>query len=175
MRTLFLSFCLACLTFPAVSADINPLLETSVKYGQIKVVRVLAVDTLILENDEKISLIGLDGPRPPKTDDVKRDKYGFIIPDANPTIPLETEAFRCVRDLVEGKIVRLEFDTQRRDGEGVRTAYVFLPDGRMLNEEILRQGYAQLKLRMPNMRYAARFRNAYQEARREMRGLQGQW
>ena len=160
---------------PALSADLNPLLEVSVQYGHIKVARVLSVDTLLLENDEKVSLIGLVGPKPPKMDDVKRDKYGFIVPDEDPTTPLEVEAFRSVRGLVEGKSVRLEFDAERRDDRGVRTAYVFLPDGKMLNEEILSHGYAQLKLRMPNMRYADRFRKAYQEAHREMKGLQGQW
>ncbi|MBF0123413.1 MAG: thermonuclease family protein [Candidatus Omnitrophica bacterium] len=160
---------------PVFSTELNPLLETSAKYGHIKVVRVLSVDTLLLENDEKVSLIGLIGPTPPKRDDVKRDKYGFIVPDEDPTTSLEVEAFRFVKGLVEGKDVRLEFDAERRDDFGMRTVYAFLPDGKMLNEEILRQGYAQLKLRMPNMRYADRFRKAYQEAHREMRGLQGQW
>jgi micrococcal nuclease len=133
------------------------------------------VDTLLLENNEKVTLIGIKGPRPPKPPDVNRDEHGLIIPVQDPTTPLELEAFRFTKDLVEGKSVRLEFDTERRDDSNVLTAYVFLPDGKMLNEEVLRQGYAELKLRMPNMKYAERLRKAYQEARKEMRGLQGNW
>jgi micrococcal nuclease len=158
-----------------VAADLNPLLERSSKYGDIKVARVLSVDTLLLENNEKVTLIGIKGPRPPKFQDVKRDEFGRTIVDNDPTTPLEQEAFRFAKGLVEGKSVRLEFDTERRNEDNVLVAYVFLNDGRMLNEEFLRQGYAQLSLRMPNMKYAQRLRKAYQEARREMRGMQGNW
>lgn len=161
--------------FSSASAEMNPLLESSSRYEQARVLRVLSVDTLLLQGDEKVSLIGLQGPTPPKKKDVKRDKYGFIIPDEDPTTPVDMQALHAVRELVEGKRVRLEFDVDRRDDQGVRTAYVFLPNGTMVNEEILRQGHADLRLRMPNMRYADRFRSAYQEARREMRGLQGEW
>jgi micrococcal nuclease len=157
------------------AAELNPLLERSSKYGDIKVVRVLSLDTLLLENNEKVTLIGIKGPRPPRIQDVKRDEHGLIIRDEDPTTPLEQQVFRFAKELAEGKNVRLEFDAERRDEDNFLVAYVFLPDGRMLNEEFLRQGYAELKLRMPNMKYAERLRKAYQEARREMRGLQGNW
>jgi micrococcal nuclease len=160
---------------PAV-AELNPLLERSAKYDSIKVIQVLSVDKLLLENNEKVALIGIEGVRPPKPKEEKRDEHGFIIKqNDDPTTSLEQQAFRFAKDLAEGKKVRLEFDAERRNEDGVLVAYVFLPDGRMLNEEFLRQGYAQLRLRAPNMKYADRLRKAYQEARREMRGLQGDW
>ena len=156
------------------SADLNPLLVSSVKYENIRVARILSADRILLENDEKILLIGIKGPHAPKPNDVKRDAHGFIIIEEDPTTPFENEAVNFVRSLAEGKPVHLEFDIQRRDNDGNILAYVILPDGRLLNAEILRYGYANLRLVPPNMKYAEKLRSAYQEARREMRGIQSE-
>ena len=53
---------------------------------------------------------------------------------------LEARAFNA--GLVEGKVVRLEFDQERQDGYGRTLAYVFLPDGSMVNERLLQAGLA---------------------------------
>ena len=74
---------------------------------------------------------------------------------------------------MEGKKVKLEYDVESRDVQDRWQAYVFLPDGRMANAELLRQGFVYLKIRPPNLKYANQLREAYQEARREKRGLQG--
>ncbi len=160
---------------PSAVAELNPLLQTISLYDQIIVERVLTTNTLLLKNGEKVSLIGLAEASTPKSIEVARDDNGFIIPDEDPTTSFDIEAIRFVRDLVENKPVHLEFDAQRRNSDGVLLAYVFLSDDRMVNEEELRFGYAQLKLQVPNMKYAQRLRNAYKEARQEMRGLQGNW
>ena len=156
------------------SADLNPLLTSSVKYEKIRVERVLSSDRLLLENDEKISLIGIKGPKTPRPKDARRDEHGFLIPDDDPTTPFEIEAVGFVRSRVEGKPVRLGFDTLRRADNGDILAYVILSDGKLLNAEVLRYGYADLKLIPPNMKYADELRKAYQEARRERRGMQGE-
>jgi len=67
----------------------------------------------------------------------------------------------------------LEFDQLRTDHRGGLLAYVYLPDGAMLNEMLLREGYAQVALVPPNLRYAGLLRAAQNEARREGRGLWG--
>jgi micrococcal nuclease len=159
---------------PVFSADLNPLLASSLKYDNIRVARVISSDRILLENDEKISLIGIKGPQAPRSKDVERDEHGFIIPDDDPTTPLGIEAVRFVRSLVEGKPVRLQFDVQRRADNGDVLAYIILADGRLLNAEVVRYGYADLKLIPPNMKYARELRAAYQEARREMRGIQSE-
>ena len=161
-------------SFEAGYADLNPLLAPSEKHQNIKVSRVLGVDRLLLDNDEKIALIGIKGPKPPKFTDVKRDSHGFIVPDDVPEVPFEVEAIRFAKNLVEGKAVHLEFDTQLRNDQGLVEAYVFLPDGTLLNVELLRMGYANIRLTPPNMKYAPELRKAYQEARHEMRGMQGE-
>jgi hypothetical protein len=47
------------------------------------------------------------------------------------------------RQLEPGSIVYLEFDRQRYDADGNWLAYVFLPNGRMLNAELIRLGLAR--------------------------------
>ena len=163
------------LELPA-AAELNPLLEASTRYQSIEVTGMVSVDTLVLADGKKVRLIGVRGPGRPKIMAERRDEHGFIIEDhSDPTTPVEEEAARYVRDQVQNKKVRLEFDAERRDDDGVLLVYVYLPDGTMLNEELLRRGYARLKLRSPTVKYDARFRAAYQESRREMRGMQRNW
>ncbi|MEI8012367.1 MAG: thermonuclease family protein [Candidatus Omnitrophota bacterium] len=164
------SFCMK-----AQADGLNPLLESSIKYKKMRVESVRAVDLVLMENGDKVALIGIKGPRPPRMKDARRDDHGFIIPEDNPVVPLEDEALRFARGLCEGRLVHLEFDTSRRDNDGNLLAYVILPDGRLLNAELVRMGYAAAQLVPPNMKYADKIRAAYQEARRELRGLQGEW
>ena len=58
-----------------------------------------------------------------------------------------------------------------RDRDGKMQGYVYLPDGRMLNEEILRAGYAKVVVTPPNVKYQERFLEAQKEARTYRRGL----
>ena len=67
----------------------------------------------------------------------------------------------------------LQFDRLRTDPRGGLLAYVYLPDGTMLNEVLLREGYAQIALHPPNLRHAGLLRAAQEEARRKERGLWG--
>ena len=50
-------------------------------------------------------------------------------------------------------------------------AYVWLSNGKMLNEEIVKAGYASLFTHPPNVKYRERFQKAYREARENRRGL----
>jgi micrococcal nuclease len=70
----------------------------------------------------------------------------------------------------QGKTVHLEFDKERRDRYGRTLAYVYA-DGRMLNEELVRDGLALPIWIKPNTRYYDRFKQAEGEARREKRGF----
>lgn len=57
------------------------------------------------------------------------------------------------RQLERGMIVYLEFDRQRYDAEGNWLAYAFLPNGRMLNAELIRLGMARPHPDGWNVRY----------------------
>lgn len=70
-----------------------------------------------------------------------------------------------------GSAVRLELDVQTHDRYGRLLAYMWRLDGRMVNEELLRQGWALLLTVPPNVRHAHRLRAAQQEARVKGLGL----
>jgi len=69
--------------------------------------------------------------------------------------------------------VELEYDVTATDKYGRTLAYVYLPGGLMVNEQILRAGYAQLLTIPPNVKYVDRFTAAQKEAVAASRGLWG--
>jgi len=60
--------------------------------------------------------------------------------------------------LPAGTTVILEFDAQILDKYQRVLAYVWLPDGTMLNEILLQEGYASMMTVPPNVKYVERFR-----------------
>jgi len=135
------------------------LLFTSL-YGQevVRVKRVIDGDTLLLTNDERVRLIGVDTPE-----------------TKHPEKPVERfgeEAYRFTQRMVEGKEVRLEYDQTKRDRYGRILAYVYLLDGAFLNAEIIKQGYGFAYTKYP-FKYIEEFRRYEKEARENGRGLWG--
>jgi micrococcal nuclease len=76
------------------------------------------------------------------------------------------------RELVSGRRVRLELDTQSRDGHGRLLAYVWVADT-MVNAELVRRGYAQVMTVPPNVRHQSLLLKLEREAREAGRGLWG--
>lgn len=70
-----------------------------------------------------------------------------------------------------GSEARLEIDVQPTDRYGRTLAYVYARDGRMVNEELVREGWAVLLTYPPNIRYVERFGAAQERARRAGVGL----
>ncbi len=171
--TLVIVLSLSFLTLPLSSSAEGLFARMSTKYENVKVERVIKSDLIQLDSGEKVRLIGLKAFDAPRKYDVERDKYGFVIEDfSDPTIPLEDQAYDFARWLMEHKKVRVEFDTQSVDENGASWGYVFLEDKTMANVEIIRQGFAELQIRPPNLKYADQLRKAYHEARSEKRGIQ---
>jgi micrococcal nuclease len=77
------------------------------------------------------------------------------------------------RELVEGQFVHLERDASNRDREGRLLRYVYLPDGRMVNEILLREGYAQVPNAGQDTRYESELRMAQADAMLAGRGMWG--
>lgn len=120
---------------------------------------------------ERVRLIGIDTPEssPNKKalGDSKRTHQ-----DLATITGMGKEAAKFLRSILhQGDAVRLEFDVERRDKYDRLLAYVYLPDRSMLNEKIIREGYATLMTYPPNVRYVNRFTAALQEARDKKRGL----
>jgi micrococcal nuclease len=159
-------------------ADEANLFKSAEETTEALVEKVMTADTIKLNNGKKIKLIGLKAPALPRRPSLEEhlDKYGFELEkEINPQTTLEEQAIEYVRNLLEGQTVRLEYDTQRKAGDALTLAYVFLKeDNLFVNAEILRQGFATLQLSPLNDRYAEQLRAAYREARQEQRGLQSQ-
>lgn len=87
--------------------------------------------------------------------------------------PLGYEATAFAESLLLAREVTLEFDVERIDPYDRLLAYVYLTNGTMFNEEITREGYAQVATFPPNVKYQEQFLAAQQEARDAGRGLWG--
>jgi micrococcal nuclease len=113
-----------------------------------------------LEGEEyTLRYIGIDAPE-------------TVHPD-RPVEPMGPEAAAANASLVEGQSVFLERDLRQADRYGRLLRYVYLPDGTMVNEELVRLGYALSSSYPPDVRYQDRLVAAQQEAREAGRGLWG--
>jgi micrococcal nuclease len=139
-----------------------------------RVVRVVDGDTIkILYRGmrQNVRLIGIDAPesRPNRKLQKNARRTGK---DIHTLVKRGKKATEFVKKLLKkGDVVRLEFDQQLRDRYGRLLAYIYLANNRMLNEEILKSGYARPAVFLPNERYQVRFLELYKEARQAKRGL----
>ena len=95
-----------------------------------------------------------------------------------PNSPVECygkEASAFNKQLTENKTVYLEKDVSDTDSFGRLLRYVYLKDRLgnkvMVNETLVREGYAYASTFPPDVRYSERFRNLESEAREAKRGL----
>ena len=65
----------------------------------------------------------------------------------------------------------MELDRRPTDRYGRTLAFLYLPDGRMLNVEMVRRGYAVPLFYSPNFRHETAIRAAADSARLGRRGL----
>ena len=157
-------------------SDFETIFSTKNKYQDVVVEKVLNADTIKLASGEIIKLIGLRSPELPRRYKIERDPNGFVIEKPlSPMDPIEQQSFKFTKELIKGKHIRLEFDVDRKDNTLTTIAYAFLlPKNIFVNAEILRQGYAYLETSPTDTKYEKELSAAYQEARREKRGLQGE-
>lgn len=124
--------------------------------GAIKVVRVVDGDTIEIEGGEKVRYIGIDTP---ETVDPRKPVQCFGV-----------EASKKNKEMVEGKMVRLEKDITDRDKYNRLLRYVWVDDT-FINLELVKQGFAYSYSYPPDIKYQGQFLKAQQEAREAKRGL----
>ena len=130
-----------------------------------RVVRVVDGDTLIVDRgsgDERLRYIGIDAPESVKPD--------------TPVEFMGREAALANAALVEGRTVVLERDVSDRDRFGRLLRYVWLREGsdwRLVNLELVAQGYAQAVSFPPDVRRQDALRDAEASARAAGAGLWG--
>ena len=120
-------------------------------------------DTIVLADGRRIRYIGINAP------EIAHQEYH------QKAEPLGYEALRFNKILVHKKRVRLEFGSEKHDRYDRVLAYVFLPDKRFVNLEMLRNGYAYCLFREQNDRYNPVFLKAQREAMKAGRGIWNSW
>ena len=117
--------------------------------GPYDVVSVIDGDTIIVKIDDgdvHVRLIGIDTP-----ESVASDGYKENTPEGD-------KASEYTQNLLEGNSVYLEYDKELTDSYQRTLAYVYLPDGStMVNELLIQNGYARTMEIAPNTKYAERF------------------
>jgi len=121
-----------------------------------KVVKVVDGDTITLENGEVVRYIGIDAP---ETAHSSKTVQCF-----------GEEASEKNKELVEGKMVKLEKDISERDKYDRLLRYVWV-DGIFVNDYLVREGYAYASTYPPDVKYSEQFLKTQQEARRQNKGL----
>jgi len=144
-------------TLVALSATFLLSRISYVDYQAIRIKAVIDGDTVILSNNQKVRYIGIDTP-----ETMEKTETGFEYAPK----PFSEAAKEFNRRMVEGQMVRLEFDVVKRDKYGRLLAYCFIND-KMVNAEILRNGLAMLYTMVPNIKYVDLLVKAQQQARED--------
>ena len=122
--------------------------------------RIVDGDTVVLLIDgekTKVRLIGVDTPE--------------TVHTSNPVEYYGPEASQFTKELLTGRLVWLEYETEREDRFGRTLAYLYrVPDSLFVNLEIIRLGYGRAYTKYP-FRYKERFVTAEQAARDAQLGL----
>lgn len=122
------------------------------------VTRVIDGDTIELQSGEDVRLIGVDTPEtkhPTKP-------VGCFGPEASAWL---------TKQLPHGTQVMLVSDKSRTDHYGRRLAYVYLTQDRMLNAELILEGYGYAKAFAPDTAHADEFEQLQQQAKAARKGV----
>lgn len=125
---------------------------------KVKVINVVDGDTIKIEGGQVVRYIGIDTPE--------------TVHPSKPVQCYGEEASDKNRELVEGKEVKLEKDVSETDRYGRLLRYVWLGDI-LVNEYLVREGYAQSSSYPPDLKYQNKFVEAQRQAREEKKGLWG--
>lgn len=123
------------------------------------VVRVVDGDTVVLDGNEKVRLIGINTPE--------------SVDPRRPVQRFGKEASAYTAALLKGKRVRVEHDVEKRDRYGRTLAYLHLEDGTFVNLRLVQEGYASAYRYPPNVKHAEEFRLAERRAREAKKGMWG--
>jgi micrococcal nuclease len=140
---------LACLLLFTLSSCLP---TSSTSPDTVYVTRVIDGDTIVLSNGNHVRYIGID------------------CPEMDTEEPFAREATQANRDIVEGKIVRLEKDTSETDRYGRLLRYVYIGN-KFVNLELVRLGLAEAKDYPPDTKYKIFLDAAEAEAKLAGRGM----
>jgi micrococcal nuclease len=103
---------------------------------------------------ERVRLVGIDTP------ELKQEPWG-------------RRSARHLKKLLSESdwVVRIELDLEPRDRHGRLLVYLWDKNGRLINERMIKDGYAVVYTRPPNVKYVERFKSAQEMARAHNAGF----
>lgn len=126
---------------------------------EVRLVEVVDGDTIVVKwrgQKEKVRLLLIDTP------EMNYAPYG-ATPD-----PFARDAKQFIYDeLILADQIEVELDNPLRDHHGRILAHIWINNHRLLNEELLRQGYARYAYDFANHKHKARYRKAEQQAKKD--------
>lgn len=152
------------ITDPSETVSIESENTAPVYDGKAQVIRVVDGDTYLLDIDgeeKKVRLIGVDTPESVAPDSYCKDNTSE-----------GTEVSEIVKNKISaGDMLYYEYDAQKTDKYGRTLAYLYFEDGKMVEEWLLENGYANTATYPPNVRYSERFTALAHEAAENGIGL----
>lgn len=122
---------------------------------EVKVTRVIDGDTIVLEDGQVVRYIGIDTP------EVSQGTECFAKESTNKN-----------KELVEGKMIRMEKDISETDRYKRLLRYVWVGD-LFVNDYLVRQGFAKAYTYPPDVKYSKQFVESEKYARGNNLGLWG--
>ena len=127
------------------------------------VARVIDGDTVELSDGRRVRYLGINTPELRK----RAGTQWIYAPE-----PFGEEAAAANRRLVEGRTVRLEYDSRLYDRYNRLLAYVYAGET-FVNAALLAQGLARVLIIPPNTRHAEEFQDLQRQARQARLGMWG--
>ncbi len=128
---------------------------TPVPYHKVKFV--YDGDTILLEGGEKVRYLGIDAPE--------------VDHGGGESEFLAHAAWEYNRKLLKDVHVRLEHDRERQDRYGRLLAYVFLKNGKMVNELLVRKGLAHVMFKDEDLRHRDILLDSQRKAMKKRKGI----
>ena len=142
--------------FNSVLSSVSKTTSGDATKQEVVVKRVVDGDTFIVDkngSEIKVRLIGVDTP-----ESVATGKNAYKNCEEGKT------ASKFTKKLINEKTIYLEYDVGTTDNYGRHLCYAYLEDGRMVNEILLKKGYARIITIQPNVKYADRFKDLQTDA-----------
>jgi len=126
-------------------------------------------DTIEVEKIGRVRLLGIDTPEAKGSERDRFYRHRFQISPST----LRTVAPQATHFVIQhsrNRTVSLTFDRERTDSYGRTLAYVYLPDGRLLNQLLIEEGLATV-FRRADFELKDQFLTIEATARKNKRGL----